>query len=248
MLARGQLHCIGATTVEEYRKYIEKDAAFERRLQKVDVREPTVRETVAILRGLQGKYELHHGVRILDNALVTAAQLAGRYLTYRRLPDSAVDLIDEAAASVAVARDSRPEQLDTLERQFQLVQVKSARWSVMLPMRPSPTSLQLTVSLLHRRELRPLRRNSGPCVRGSSRNAKASRSSTTSERGLRSWSTKHRKLNDAATMNLQQIFDISLFPTSRSALKRLRRTSRPPRRLCSKILSPQKLLLRQSPG
>ncbi|KAK9388778.1 P-loop containing nucleoside triphosphate hydrolase protein [Lipomyces mesembrius] len=124
MLARGQLHCIGATTVEEYRKYIEKDAAFERRFQKVDVREPTVKETVAILRGLQAKYELHHGVRILDNALVTAAQLAGRYLTYRRLPDSAVDLIDEAAASVAVARDSRPEQLDTLERQLQLVQVE----------------------------------------------------------------------------------------------------------------------------
>ncbi|KAK9450601.1 P-loop containing nucleoside triphosphate hydrolase protein [Limtongia smithiae] len=124
MLARGQLHCIGATTVEEYRKYIEKDAAFERRFQKVDVREPTVRETVAILRGLQAKYELHHGVRILDNALVAAAQLASRYLTYRRLPDSAVDLIDEAAASVAVARDSRPEQLDTLERQLQLVQVE----------------------------------------------------------------------------------------------------------------------------
>ncbi|KAK9234387.1 P-loop containing nucleoside triphosphate hydrolase protein [Lipomyces kononenkoae] len=124
MLARGQLHCIGATTVEEYRKYIEKDAAFERRFQKIDVREPTVRETVAILRGLQAKYELHHGVRILDNALVTAAQLAGRYLTYRRLPDSAVDLIDEAAASVAVARDSRPEQLDTLERQLQLIQVE----------------------------------------------------------------------------------------------------------------------------
>ncbi|KAK9380300.1 P-loop containing nucleoside triphosphate hydrolase protein [Kockiozyma suomiensis] len=124
MLARGQLHCIGATTVEEYRKYIEKDAAFERRFQKVDVREPTTRETVAILRGLQGKYELHHGVRILDNALVAAAQLASRYLTYRRLPDSAVDLIDEAAASVAVARDSRPEQLDTLERQLQLVQVE----------------------------------------------------------------------------------------------------------------------------
>ncbi|KAK9477720.1 P-loop containing nucleoside triphosphate hydrolase protein [Lipomyces japonicus] len=124
MLARGQLHCIGATTVEEYRKYIEKDAAFERRFQKVDVKEPDVKETVAILRGLQGKYELHHGVRILDNALVTAAQLASRYLTYRRLPDSAVDLIDEASASVAVARDSRPEQLDTLERQLQLVQVE----------------------------------------------------------------------------------------------------------------------------
>ncbi|CAN6609502.1 heat shock protein 104 [Trichomonascus vanleenenianus] len=124
MLARGALHCIGATTVEEYRKYIEKDGAFERRFQKIDVREPTVRETVAILRGLQSKYELHHGVRILDSALVSAAQLASRYLTYRKLPDSAVDLIDETAASVAVARDSKPEQLDTLDRELQLLQVE----------------------------------------------------------------------------------------------------------------------------
>ncbi|ANB12054.1 chaperone ATPase HSP104 [Sugiyamaella lignohabitans] len=124
MLARGALHCIGATTVEEYRKYIEKDGAFERRFQKIDVPEPTIPETIAILRGLQGKYELHHGVRILDSALVTAAQLASRYLTYRKLPDSAVDLIDETAASVAVARDSKPEELDTLERQLQLLQVE----------------------------------------------------------------------------------------------------------------------------
>ena len=124
MLARGSLHCIGATTVEEYRKHVEKDGAFERRFQKVDVPEPTIRETIAILRGLQGRYEIHHGVRILDSALVTAAQLASRYLTYRKLPDSAVDLIDETAASVAVARDSRPEQLDTLERELQLLQVE----------------------------------------------------------------------------------------------------------------------------
>ncbi len=124
MLARGTLHCIGATTVVEYRKYVEKDGAFERRFQKIDVREPTIRETVAILRGLQSKYELHHGVRILDNALVTAAQLASRYLTYRKLPDSAVDLIDESAAAVAVARDSKPEELDGLERQLQLLLVE----------------------------------------------------------------------------------------------------------------------------
>ncbi|VVT54397.1 uncharacterized protein SAPINGB_P004055 [Magnusiomyces paraingens] len=124
MLARGTLHCIGATTNEEYRKHVEKDAAFERRFQKIPVREPTIRETVAILRGLQPKYEIHHGVRILDSALVTAAQLASRYLTYRKLPDSAVDLIDETAAAVAVARDSRPEKLDTLERELQLLQVE----------------------------------------------------------------------------------------------------------------------------
>lgn len=126
MLARGDLHCIGATTAEEYRKHVEKDGAFERRFQKVDVPEPTVPQTIAILRGLQSRYELHHGVRILDSALVTAAQLASRYLTYRKMPDSAVDLIDEASAQVAVARDSKPEELDTLERELHLVQVEIA--------------------------------------------------------------------------------------------------------------------------
>jgi ATP-dependent Clp protease ATP-binding subunit ClpA len=124
MLARGTLHCIGATTFVEYRKFISKDAALDRRFQKIDVPAATVQETIAILRGLQPKYEIHHGVRILDSALVTAANLASRYLTYRSLPDSAVDLIDETAATVAVARDSKPEELDTLERQLHLVQVE----------------------------------------------------------------------------------------------------------------------------
>ncbi|KHC28132.1 hypothetical protein MGO_06114 [Candida albicans P76055] len=124
MLARGALHCIGATTFAEYRKFISKDGAFERRFQKIDVPAATVQETVAILRGIQPKYEIHHGVRILDSALVTAAQLASRYLTYRALPDSAVDLVDESAAAVAVARDSKPEELDTLERQLHLVDVE----------------------------------------------------------------------------------------------------------------------------
>ncbi|KAF6014672.1 hypothetical protein HII13_000469 [Brettanomyces bruxellensis] len=123
-LARGRFHCIGATTVNEYRKYIEKDGAFERRFQRIDVREPTLDETVAILRGLQPRYEIHHGVRILDSALVAAARLASRYLTYRKLPDSAVDLMDEAAAGVAVARDSKPEELDSKERQLQLIDVE----------------------------------------------------------------------------------------------------------------------------
>lgn len=124
MLASGELTVIGATTSEEYRSHIEKDGAFERRFQKVEVREPTIEETVSILRGLQPKYEIHHGVRILDSALVTAAQLASRYLTYRKLPDSAVDLIDEAAATIAVARDSKPEELDSLERSAQLIEVE----------------------------------------------------------------------------------------------------------------------------
>ncbi|CAI5755868.1 unnamed protein product [Candida verbasci] len=124
MLARGELHCIGATTFAEYRKFIAKDGAFERRFQKIDVPAATVNETIAILRGLQPRYEIHHGVRILDSALVMAAQLASRYLTYRALPDSAVDLVDESAAAVAVARDSKPEELDNLERQLHLVEVE----------------------------------------------------------------------------------------------------------------------------
>lgn len=123
MLARGSLHCIGATTFAEYRKHISKDGAFERRFQKIDVPASTVPETIAILRGLQPKYEIHHGVRILDNALVAAAQLASRYLTYRSLPDSAVDLVDETAAAVVVARE-KPEELDNLERELHLVEVE----------------------------------------------------------------------------------------------------------------------------
>ena len=123
-LSRGNLKVIGATTNNEYRAIIEKDGAFERRFQKIDVKEPTVREAVAILRGLQPKYEIHHGVRILDSALVSAAQLAKRYLPYRRLPDSAIDLVDIACAGVAVARDSKPEELDSKERQLQLIQVE----------------------------------------------------------------------------------------------------------------------------
>ncbi|KAL2220903.1 P-loop containing nucleoside triphosphate hydrolase protein [Thermoascus aurantiacus ATCC 26904] len=124
MLARGQLHCIGATTLGEYRKYIEKDQAFERRFQQVLVKEPTVNETISILRGLKEKYEVHHGVNILDGAIVAAANLAARYLTARRLPDSAVDLIDEAAAAVRVTRESEPEALDTLERKLRQLQIE----------------------------------------------------------------------------------------------------------------------------
>ncbi|KAK0645885.1 heat shock protein HSP98 [Cercophora newfieldiana] len=124
MLARGQLHCIGATTLAEYRKYIEKDAAFERRFQQVIVKEPTIPETVSILRGLKEKYEVHHGVNIADSAIVAAATLAARYLTQRRLPDSAVDLIDEAAAAVRVARESQPEVIDSLERRLRQLKIE----------------------------------------------------------------------------------------------------------------------------
>lgn len=124
MLARGQLHCIGATTLAEYRKYIEKDQAFERRFQQVLVKEPSIGETISILRGLKEKYEVHHGVTVLDGAIVSAATLAARYLTQRRLPDSAVDLIDEAAAAVRVTRESQPEVLDNMERKLRQLEIE----------------------------------------------------------------------------------------------------------------------------
>ena len=117
-LSRGELHCIGATTLDEYRKYIEKDAALERRFQKVLVGEPTVEQTIAILRGLQEKYELHHGVDITDPAIVAAAELSHRYITDRFLPDKAIDLIDEAAAKIKIEIDSKPEVMDKLDRRL----------------------------------------------------------------------------------------------------------------------------------
>ncbi|KAG9314355.1 P-loop containing nucleoside triphosphate hydrolase protein [Chiua virens] len=120
-LARGKLHCIGATTLAEYRKYIETDAALERRFAQVLINEPSVPETISILRGIREKYEVHHGVRILDGALISAATLAHRYLTSRRLPDAAIDLVDEACACVRVARETAPEAIDKLQhRRLQL--------------------------------------------------------------------------------------------------------------------------------
>ena len=116
MLARGELHTIGATTLDEYRKYIEKDAALERRFQPVYVDQPTVEETISILRGLRERYEVHHGVRITDSALVAAAVLSNRYITERFLPDKAIDLVDEAASRLRMEMDSMPAELDELER------------------------------------------------------------------------------------------------------------------------------------
>jgi ATP-dependent Clp protease ATP-binding subunit ClpB len=127
-LARGELHCVGATTLDEYRKYIEKDAALERRFQKVLVGEPSVEATIAILRGLQEKYELHHGVDITDPAIVAAAELSHRYITDRFLPDKAIDLIDEAASRIKMEIDSKPESMDKLDRR--LIQLKIEREAV----------------------------------------------------------------------------------------------------------------------
>ncbi|MFN6061071.1 MAG: AAA family ATPase, partial [Burkholderiales bacterium] len=127
-LARGELHCVGATTLDEYRKFIEKDAALERRFQKIIVGEPSVEATIAILRGLQEKYEVHHGVEITDPAIVAAAELSHRYITDRFLPDKAIDLIDEAAAKIKIEIDSKPEVMDKLDRR--LIQLKIEREAV----------------------------------------------------------------------------------------------------------------------
>ena len=124
-LARGELHCVGATTLDEYRKHLEKDAALERRFQKVFVGEPTVEDTIAILRGLKERYEVHHGVEITDPAIVAAATLSNRYISDRQLPDKAIDLIDEAASKIRIEIDSKPEEMDRLERR--IIQLKIER-------------------------------------------------------------------------------------------------------------------------
>ena len=123
-LARGELHCVGATTLDEYRKHVEKDAALARRFQPVFVSEPTVEDTISILRGLKEKYELHHGVRISDAALVAAATLSNRYITDRFLPDKAIDLVDEAASRLRMQVDSKPEALDELDRRMMQLKIE----------------------------------------------------------------------------------------------------------------------------
>jgi ATP-dependent Clp protease ATP-binding subunit ClpB len=123
-LARGDLRCIGATTLDEYRKYIEKDAALERRFQPVLITEPDVEDTISILRGLKEKYEIHHGVRIMDSAIIAAAQLSDRYISDRFLPDKAIDLIDEAASKLRIEIDSMPEELDDIQRKIKQLEIE----------------------------------------------------------------------------------------------------------------------------
>lgn len=126
LLARGELHCIGATTLKEYREYIEKDPALERRFQKVQVNEPTVEDTVSILRGLKDRFEVHHRVSISDRAIVAAATLSDRYITDRFLPDKAIDLIDEACATIRTEIDSLPEELDRINRRVMQLEIEEA--------------------------------------------------------------------------------------------------------------------------
>ena len=126
MLARGELHCIGATTLDEYRQYIEKDAALERRFQPVMVNEPTVEDTISILRGLKERYEVYHGVKIQDAALIAAATLSNRYISDRFLPDKAIDLVDEACAMIRTEMDSMPIELDELNRKTRWTRCRSS--------------------------------------------------------------------------------------------------------------------------
>ena len=126
MLARGELHCIGATTFDEYRQYIEKDPALERRFQQVLVAEPDVEDTVSILRGLKERFEIHHGVRIHDNALVAAAVLSNRYITDRFMPDKAIDLVDESCAMIRTEMESMPAELDELVRRVMQLEIEEA--------------------------------------------------------------------------------------------------------------------------
>lgn len=131
-LARGELRCIGATTIDEYRKYIEKDPALERRFQPVFIAEPSVEDTISILRGLKEKYEVHHGVRVTDSAIVAAAQLSDRYISDRFLPDKAIDLIDEAASKLRIEIDSMPEELDKIERRIKQLEIEreALKWEL----------------------------------------------------------------------------------------------------------------------
>ncbi len=126
MLARGELHCIGATTLDEYRQYIEKDSALERRFQPVMVNEPTVEDTISILRGLRERYEVFHGVKIQDNALVSSSVLSNRYITDRFLPDKAIDLVDEACAMIRTEMDSMPTELDEVSRKIIQLEIEEA--------------------------------------------------------------------------------------------------------------------------
>ena len=126
LLARGELHCIGATTLNEYRQYIEKDAALERRFQTVLVDEPTVEDTISILRGLKERYEVYHGVKIQDQALIAAATLSNRYISDRFLPDKAIDLVDEACALIRTEMDSMPTELDEIQRKIMQHEIEEA--------------------------------------------------------------------------------------------------------------------------
>lgn len=154
MLARGELHCIGATTLDEYRKYIEKDPALERRFQPVTVDQPDVEDTIAILRGLKERYEIYHGVRIHDQALVAAATLSDRYITDRFLPDKAIDLVDEACAMIRTEIDSMPAEMDDISHKIMQLEIEESA------LKKKATNCRWSVRRASKRNLRNLTRSS----------------------------------------------------------------------------------------
>ena len=219
-LARGELHCVGATTLDEYRKYIEKDAALERRFQKILVDEPSVEATIAILRGLQEKYEVHHGVEITDPAIVAAAELSHRYITDRFLPDKAIDLIDEAAAKIKIEIDSKPEAMDKLDRR--LIQLQIEREAVQEGEGRSleasaPRLIEEEIAKLRTRDRRPRRDLEGREGRGPGLGAGARKRSTASAARSRSSSAR-------ATSTRSPSCSTASCPSSRSSSRKRRPT------------------------
>ena len=193
MLARGELHAIGATTLDEYRKYIEKDAALERRFQPVYVDEPSVEDTISILRGLKERYEVHHGVRITDAAVIAAATLSHRYITDRHLPDKAIDLIDEAASRLRIQIDSKPKELDEIDRQIMQLEIER---EALKKEKDKASKARLKALERNWRSSKPAARNSPPAGRP---NKRLSRKFITSKRKSSSSRCKSRKLSATTT-------------------------------------------------
>ncbi len=227
-LARGELHCVGATTLDEYRKYIEKDAALERRFQKVLVDEPSVEDTIAILRGLKERYEVHHGVEITDPAIVAAATLSHRYISDRQLPDKAIDLIDEAGSLIRMEIDSKPEALDKLDRR--IIQLKIEREALKKESRRGVAQAPLPP---WRRRSRRSRRNiriSRKCGRRRRLRCRAPRTSK------RNWSVRARISTRRAVLRISaacRSCSTDAFPPSSSASPRRSRRSRSPISCCA---------------
>jgi ATP-dependent Clp protease ATP-binding subunit ClpB len=226
-LARGELHCVGATTLDEYRQYIEKDAALERRFQKVLIDEPTVEDTIAILRGLKERYEVHHGVEITDPAIVAAANLSHRYISDRKLPDKAIDLVDEAAARIRIEIDSKPEALDRLDRR--IIQLKIER-EALKKEEDEASRKRLATSSSSSPTWSgsiPISRRCGRRRRPRSRARPTSRKSSSARR----WSSRPR--TGPATWRAWPSFATVAFPSSRSASRKRCRPNRRKRRWCA---------------
>ena len=210
-LARGELHCVGATTLDEYRKHVEKDAALERRFQTVLVGEPSVEDTIAILRGLKERYAVHHKVEITDPAIVAAATLSHRYITNRQLPDKAIDLIDEAASRIRMEIDSKPEEMDRLERR--MIQLKMEREAL----KKERTRRRRSGSSSSRSRWRRSRRNTPTSRRSGKRRRPPCRAPRTSRKSSSAPASTSRPRAARATSGACRSCSTARSPSSRSA-------------------------------